>query len=989
MRAIYGLAILPLLFDAAAVAAQAPTPTDDRLVIELVAKEPQIVTPTGLAVDERGRVWVIENNTHQRPKDYKGPPTDRIRIFDDFDAKGRARRVRTFADGFKNGMGLALDRTGRVYLATRSEIVTYRDKDGKATDRKVIAKLDTKGDYPHNGLSGFAFDAMGNVYFGLGENLGEAYKLIGSDGTTFSGGGEGGSIYRCRPDGTKLIRVATGFWNPFALAVDAFGRLFAVDNDPDSRGPCRLLHIIQGGDYGYRYRNGRKGLHPFTAWNGELPGTLPMVAGTAEAPSGIVAYESNGLPPEYRGQLITTSWGDHVIERFELKPRGASFTSQAKTLVKGGEDFRPVAIAVGPDGSIYLTDWVDKSYPVHGKGRIWRIRMKKPPKDDGLRASQVAKLDDVKKLGKLLRHPKIEIRNAATDALAGHGKESKDGLFKLLEKGDDIRAQLQALRALVDPRVGMRNLSPSLLADAITERSEVFAESMRFLPIIVPNLDEKQWRMWYRIAAKLGDQPTLMEVVLHSPVGLNPIPVVLLLADKDPFLASAALEVLGRPGNTKSLLPHLKSDDPAIRVGILLALHRTGDAEARKALPKFLEDPDPEVRRATIQWVGEEGLKEYAKLIEKSAAKTPVTKALFEALLASQDFLSGRKRQASDEPSGEEFVAKVLKDPSQPAVFHVLAVRMLRPDHPALDLARLKRFLDGKDKALRREALRTLVMRPDEPSQEFLRRLAADADVETAQRAQAVMGLGHSVTTSADTRKLLFALLDKPELRRAALQSLREVPGDEVERSLFGWWDKTFGDKVKATDENRELAAQLLLALRGRYRDAIQKRLDTLINLAGPWPRTDQQWKEALKGRGDPMAGERVFFNSRGPRCYACHRVDGRGAAIGPDLSTIGRSTSRDKLIESILAPSKEIAPQFVSWIITTKDGKSRTGVIVDEGPNSTITIADAAGKLETINRLDVEERVASKTSLMPDKLHELMTRQEFVDLLAFLAGLK
>ncbi len=114
----------------------------------------------------------------------------------------------------------------------------------------------------------------GNVYFGLGENLGASYRLIGRTERHSAGGGEGGNIYRCQPDGTQLERVATGFWNPFHVAFDVFGRLFAVDNDPDSRPPCRLLHIVDGGDYGYRFRNGRKGLHPFTAWNGELPGTL-------------------------------------------------------------------------------------------------------------------------------------------------------------------------------------------------------------------------------------------------------------------------------------------------------------------------------------------------------------------------------------------------------------------------------------------------------------------------------------------------------------------------------------------------------------------------------------------------------------------------------------------------------------------------------------------------------------------------------------------
>ena len=46
--------------------------------------------------------------------------------------------------------------------------------------------------------------------------------------------------------------------------------------------------------------------------------------------------------------------------------------------MRGGEDFRPVGIAAGPDGALYITDWVDRSYPVHGKGRIWRLRAKNP-----------------------------------------------------------------------------------------------------------------------------------------------------------------------------------------------------------------------------------------------------------------------------------------------------------------------------------------------------------------------------------------------------------------------------------------------------------------------------------------------------------------------------------------------------------------------------------------------------------------------------------
>jgi putative heme-binding domain-containing protein len=241
-----------------------------------------------------------------------------------------------------------------------------------------IIFLDTKGDYPHNGLSGLTFDAAGNLMFGMGENLGADYKLIGSDGVTLSGGGEGGNIYWCHSDGKKLRRYATGFWNPFGVNIDSLGRIIAVDNDPDSMPPCRMVHVVDGGDYGYQFRYGRSGRHPFQAWNGQIPGTLPMISGTGEAPCEVIRYESNGLPAEYFGQYFVTAWADHRLERYDLKPRGVSFTAEQKILVQGGTNFRPTGLAVAPDGSLFMGDWVLPDYSLHNKGAIWHVRPKQP-----------------------------------------------------------------------------------------------------------------------------------------------------------------------------------------------------------------------------------------------------------------------------------------------------------------------------------------------------------------------------------------------------------------------------------------------------------------------------------------------------------------------------------------------------------------------------------------------------------------------------------
>lgn len=166
-----------------------PKVVDQRLTLELYAAEPDIVTPTGIAVDRKGRVLVIESHTHFRPEGYKGPPGDRILAFEGARSDGRAEKRSIFFEGTQYTMNLGIHPDDSVYVATRMEIFRLRDTDGdgKADERTPIVHLDTPGNYPHNGLSGFAFDLAGNVYFGFGENLGAQYKLIGSDGKTLVG----------------------------------------------------------------------------------------------------------------------------------------------------------------------------------------------------------------------------------------------------------------------------------------------------------------------------------------------------------------------------------------------------------------------------------------------------------------------------------------------------------------------------------------------------------------------------------------------------------------------------------------------------------------------------------------------------------------------------------------------------------------------------------------------------------------------------------
>ena len=362
---------------AAEAPATYPRVADARLELKLVASDPDVVTPVGIDVDRHGRLFVLESHTHSPPRDYRGPKSDRIKVLRPPGADGRSSVEGVFADGIEDGMGLSFSPAGDLYVVTSQSVLRLSDSDGDgvADARTTVLRLVTaQRPYEHAALLGITFSHDGWMYVSRG-NVGSLRYTIKSaaDGSAVSGYGDGGNVVRCRPDGSALEEVATGFWNPFGLAFDRAGRLLCVDNDPDARGPNRLVHVIPGGDYGYKSMFGGGGNHPFQSWNGELPGTLPFVAGLGEAPCGVLDASLAALPDDYRDVALCTVWGEHNITRARLKPRGVSVTAETDVPVEGDQDFRPVAIAAGGDGAVYFTDWVKRDYPNHGHGRVWRL----------------------------------------------------------------------------------------------------------------------------------------------------------------------------------------------------------------------------------------------------------------------------------------------------------------------------------------------------------------------------------------------------------------------------------------------------------------------------------------------------------------------------------------------------------------------------------------------------------------------------------------
>lgn len=842
--------LFPLLL-AVSVSAAVPVPQvlDPDLQIELIAAEPDINTPVGIAADAQGRLFVVENNTHQVKPDYKGPKTDRIRLFQLQNGKWSAT---TFAEGFRNAMCLKFDPDGVLHLTLRDKLLKLEDTnaDGVCDKQTELMRWETKGDYPHNGLSGMTFASDGWLYVGSGENLQVSYTAIGADGKKIEYQPGGANVFRLKRDGSALEIVATGLWNGFGLECDGAGRILCVDNDPDSCPPNRLLHIVPGGDYGFNMTYGRAGTHPFQCWNGEIPGTLPMICGTGEAATDVLdmrrtAFRREGL------NVMVTSWGDNQIEAYKLVSKGASVTlGERSVLVRGDASFRPACMSVGPDGSVFFTDWADREYSVHGKGRIWKISAKEPAK---VKAEEAV----------------LAISAGESAAVTG----DKRGLSKLPHDWSDAFA----MQAIFNMFVQMDAAKPGELKEELQ-----------------------------RIVAK------------------------------------------ERPADST--------------LGMLMMFKRLQFAYPDGALNKLMQHDDARIVRVAIIHAAERRLKELKPNIEAAMQKHSADRDVFRTGIAALELID---KDASAKPSGslDGLLLKTITDSAQPAAIRALAMLSLQNrDGVARTFMDL---LKDKDPAVAAAAARSLgaVQKPEATA--ALRELALNTQAPLPARLDALGAL----SGRADTELLpLLPLLEEAPLAAQAVRTLRSALGNAEVRAAL---DSSY----EANGPHTPSKAVLALAL---GKPPVEIR-----------PGTDEQWHEALRtGKGDADEGRRVFF-SAAANCATCHVAEGRGVKVGPDLSTIARSSDRAKLVDSILQPSREIGPLYVMKTATLKDGRSVAGVQSDKETGGRVDLIQPGGKVEQIPHSQVAKLDIAPVSLMPEAIEMQLTVQEFRDLIAYLETLK
>lgn len=285
------------------------------------------------------------------------------------------------------------------------------------------------------------------------------------------------------------------------------------------------------------------------------------------------------------------------------------------------------------------------------------------------------------------------------------------------------------------------------------------------------------------------------------------------------------------------------------------------------------------------------------------------------------------------------------------------------------------------DAPTRAAALDALASLGDEPSRAALKTLAAGADAK-AIRAQAVAAyaridpaaaaaMAADLIRSADKGQDLVPLIAAFVTRKQSVELLakalseRDIPADAAKLALRAVY------ALGRADAPLVAALSRAAGIEAESRPPTPEEIDRLVS--------------EVVARGDARRGELVF---RRPdlNCMKCHAVSGAAGGVGPELSSVGLSSPVDYVIRSILLPDEAIKEQYHTLVLATADGQVFQGIVADRD-ESRVVLREATGDLRTVPASEIEE-TREGGSLMPKGLANLLTRDEFLDLVKFVSEL-
>ena len=802
------------------------------LEIKLWAAEPMLANPVAFNFDEKGRIFVAETYRYRSSvldiRDYMWMLEDELaartvedraklirnkfgiegekelsieseilRLLEDSNHDGVADKSYVYAGGFNSPLdGIAsgvLARRGKVWFTNIPSLWQFTGDTKAETRNEISTGYGVRFNFTGHDLHGLAWGPDGKLYFSNGDR--------GANVKTKEGGtidvADMGAVFRCNPDGSQMELVAWGLRNPQSLAFMENGDLLTGDNDCDNGDEERLVHVVEGGDSGWRIGYQFAPLEKAGPWNterlwhqrheGQPAYIVPPICNVEDGPSGIDYYPGTGLNSSYSGSLFITHFKGAItrsgIYTYNLKPKGASYeVADAKPFLASA---LPTDVKFGPDGQLYISDWGD-GWPKSKRGRIYAISDPKHVNDPIVKETQQLIASDWTKkspadLAELLAHPDWRVRLEAQFTLAERGASSIATLAAIATKPDaNAYARRHALWGLgqlapknidaltpVKSVVGdrdseVRAQAIKVLGDAAVTKVQGSQSSAPFADLFHAALRDENNRVKFFAAQGLGKlkDPAVAPALLAALKANN---------NEDGYLRHALVHALVGAGNLPALTGAINDPSPAVRLGSLLALRRLKSPE----VAKFLADQDGYLVREAAIAINDEpinaALPALAALINDSAKSGSATPSL---RIMSDEPILFRAINANfrlGQPENAAVLAEFAAHSSAPAKLRAEAVAQLAlwPKPPQRDrIVGVYRPLAAKtrDRNVAVKALQPVLatlLATNSPSVVQTAALAALQDLEIAGATDALVAAVQNGELPGDTRAAALNALNK------------------------------------------------------------------------------------------------------------------------------------------------------------------------------------------------------------------------------------
>ncbi len=774
--------------------------------------------------------------------------------------------------------------------------------------------------------------------------------------------------------------------------------------------------------------------------------TLPPVLNLGDGPSGLTFYPGLGLPERYRNHFFLADFrgtaGNSGIRSFTVVPNGASFQ------VEDSHQFLWSILATdvdfAPDGSLVVSDWVN-GWNGEGKGRLYRFTHDQAVADAASQRSaaflggEIAKSESAA-LVDLLSHADRRVRQQAQFELVrrnafdelttaarsvGHEVLARHGLWGCWQLGLESSQQAVSVGpVLADVLSGnatdeLQVQALRVVADVVSRHGRLcFADSDRLALLNAARTltESRNLRVAGFAAVTCG--------ALGESADVGPLLTLLNRIDNnDPVArhqASMGLLSLGQrhPGLLESLAT--TAGAPA-RLGVLLALRRM----VSPVVGSFLNDAEPLIVAEAARAINDEPIEAaqgaLADLIEAPGLDDNTLRRCMNAAY--------RRGLASDAAG----VARVAANVARSDAIRLVAVDLLRTWNQTQKLDSVtgrwrplpQRNVDGLDESVRpfvpamlagNQELRTRVVEMatelgirdiqptllailhDTNQDEQLRLSAFKALARMADDVPAVLEKGLKdpsepiqlaaleMVTRRDPENSIERLAQLAEsgsvrAQQTALQLLGTIPGEKSEGVLLKGFER-LGNGTLPTGA----ALDLLMAAEKQNSPALRKAIEAYRHAQKEAGTVLALWSDCSDG-GNAERGRALFFGRSAASCRRCHKVNGSGGEVGPDLSKIGKEKERSYLLEAIVDPNAKIAKGFETVILVTADGKIHSGILKSED-EAVVQLMTPTGALVSVAKDEIDER-ANGQSGMPQDLIKNMTRSEIRDLVEYLTTLQ